>query len=235
MAARLSSPALRTLLFDLSSELASYNSAELPDGATAYDNQTDTLFRLDKNAGATSDALIGSGLFVKPDDQTPARWFADAVSGSSPYYSGTYAISAPTIAMTGNQWAYLGSTASSFGVNAGNPSAFTLNETTGEVTYHGPARLALVTAQATVRNGAAANTIEIHACLSRSDDVVAGSTTDYSAKGEQEIFTANVNQEITTQRILLLNPGTTLRLAFRNVTNEDDLTVTFYQLTVVPI
>ncbi len=73
MDARLSSVALRVLLFDLAEELATYNSSELPNGATAYDNQSPALYRLDKNAGTTYDSLIGSGYVIKPDDQTSAR------------------------------------------------------------------------------------------------------------------------------------------------------------------
>jgi len=235
MTASLSSVALRTILFDLSAELAAYNSSELPDGATAFDSQTDTLYRLDKSAGTTYDSLIGSGLYIKPNDQTPARWFAESTSGSSPYYSGSYAVATPTVVMTANGWAYLGSTPSTFGINAGNASAFNVNLTTGLVTYHGPPRLALVTATATVLNAIGGTDIEIHACISRNDDVVVGSTTDYSVAGEQQINTANVKQEILVQRILLLNPGTTLRLAFRNSTNGDDLTVTFYQMLITPL
>jgi len=234
MNSRTSAVALRTLLFDLSADLASYNSAKLPDGATAFDSQTDTLFRLDKFAGTTYDSLIGGGLYVKPNDQTAARWFAESVSGSNPYYSGSYAVASPVIAMASNQWAYLGSTPSTFDVNAGNSSAFSVSLTTGEVTYNGPPRLALVTVDATIFNSSGATEIEVHGCVSRSDDVTAGTTTDYSSKGEQVINVTDVKQQITAQRILLLNPGTTLRMAFRNATNGDDLTASYYQMTVVP-
>lgn len=228
--------ALRTLLCDTSAELGSINSTILPDGATAFDSQSDTLWRLDKSAGTVFDALLTSGLVLKPDDDTPARWVAQEISGSSPYYSGTYGVAASTVTIAIlNQWAYLGNVPSTFAVNAGNPEGFVLDTASGLVTYHGPPRIVKVSAKASVLNAIGGTSISIHACISRSDDVVAGSTTDNSSKGEQAIVTANVTEEISVERILLLNPGTTLRLAFRNATNADDLTVTFYQMTVSPL
>jgi len=229
-----SAVALRTLLCDTASELAAINSTILPDGATAFDSQSDTLWRLDKTAGVVFDSLLGSGLVLKPDDSTAARWFVQQISGSSPYYSGTYGVAASTVTIAIlNQWAYLGNVPSTFAVNAGG-SAFVLDTASGLVTYHGPPRIVKVSVKASVLNASGATPISIHACISRSDDVVVGTTTDYSSKGEQAIVTANVTEEIAVERIMLLNPGTTLRLAFRNATNADDLTVTFYQMTVSP-
>jgi len=231
-----SAVALRTILCDTSSELAALNSTLLPDGATAFDSESDTLWRLDKTAGTVFDSLLGSGVLLRPDDGTAARWFAQQISGSSPYYSGTYGVAASTVTIAIlNQWAYLGNVPSTFAVNAGNGSAFVLDTASGLVTYHGPPRIVKVSAKASLLNAIGSTSISIHACISRSDDVVVGTTTDYSSKGEQAIVTANVTEEISVERILLLNPGTTLRLAFRNATNADDLTVTFYQMTVSPL
>jgi hypothetical protein len=235
MAARLSSPALRTLILDQSSELATYNSAELPDGATAFDNQSDTLFRLDKAAGTVYDALLGSGLLVKPDDQSDARWFAVAVSDSSPYYNSSYLNSPVLVTMTGQQWAYLGNIAGSFLLSTGSSATFAVNSTTGEVTYHGPPRLALVSVTVSLLNGVTSDDIIVQACISRSNDVVAGSTTSYPENGEQEAEFADVVTQMKVERIMLLNPGTTLRLALRNTVNADDLQVVFYQMSVVPL
>lgn len=229
-----SSVALRTLLCDTLAELSSINSTTLPDGATAFESQSDTLWRLDKSAGTVFDALLGSGLLLKPDDGTAARWFAQTTQGSSPYSNSTYLVSAAAVVMTAGQWNYLGSTAATFALSTGDTSAFSLNLTTGEVTYHGPTRQVLVSAKASVLNGAAANSISIHACISRNNDVVAGAGGDYSAKGEQAMVTADVTEQISTERIMQIGPGVTLRLAFRNATNSDDLSVSFYQLCIVP-
>lgn len=236
MTALRASAFLRAQLVDSSAVLAEMNSTKLPDGATVFDNETDVLWRLDKSAGTTFDAaLINSGVMIKPNDGTDARWFAEVSSGGSPYYSASYAVSANAVVMTAGQWNYLGSTPGTFARSIGDGHAFTVNTTTGEVTYHGPPRLVLVSAQCSVLNGAAANSISIHACISRNNDVVAGAGGDYSALGEQAMVTADVTDQLSTQRLMLLNPGTTLRLAFRNATNSDDLSVSFYQLCVTPI
>src|SRR5438309_942731 len=95
---------LRHQLVDLSTELASMNSTTLPDGATVFDNESDTLWRLDKNAGTVFDSLLGSGLLLKPDDQSNGRWFAQETSGSSPYYFSAYLAAAVGVVMTSNQW-----------------------------------------------------------------------------------------------------------------------------------
>jgi hypothetical protein len=229
-----SSVFFRTILCDKSAELANLNTVEFPDGATAFDSESDTLFRLDKSAGTVFDSLLGSGLLIKPPDQSTGRWFADSISGSSAYYSSSYLVATDAVVMTANQWNYLGSTPSTFGVNAGNASAFVVDLTTGLVTYHGPPRLARVGVTASLLNASSATPIAVHAAISRSDDVVAGTTNDYSSLGEQVIVTANVTEEISVERIMLLNPSTTLRLALRNATNGDDITVSYYQLTVTP-
>jgi len=230
-----SSVALRIRLVDSLAELATMNSTTLPDGATVFDNESDTLWRLDKTAGTIFDSLLGSVLLLRPDDGTDARWFAQEISGSSPYYSSTYLVATATVVMTASQWAYLGSTPSTFAVNAGDVAAFVLDTATGLVTYHGPPRVALVGVKTSLLNAIGATSVAVHACISRSDDVVAGTTTDYSSKGEMVIVTANVTEEISVERVMLLNPGTTLRLALRNATNDDDLTVSYYQLSVTPL
>src|ERR1700681_1405263 len=92
-----SSVFLRTILCDTLSALLGINSTILPDGATVYDNQDQTLWRLDKTAGTVFDALLNSGVLLKPDDQTDARWFAESVSGWSPYYHSSYLAAAVAV------------------------------------------------------------------------------------------------------------------------------------------
>lgn len=230
-----SAVALRTLLVDTLAEMLAINSTILPDGATAYESQSDTLYRLDKSAGNFYDSLIGSGVVVKPDDTTDARWFAEATVGSSPYFFESYLDNPVAVTLTQNEWKYLGSTAGSFLSSFGNTSLFTLNPTTGELTYNGPARQVLVTMQASVNNGTGATSVAIHACISRAGDVVPASTIDHPEKGEQAQNVINVFGLITVQRAMLLNPGTKIQLAFRNTTNSDDIVATYYQATVAPL
>lgn len=235
MVARLSSPALRVLLFDLASELATYNSSELPNGATAYDNQSAALYRLNKTAGTTYDTLIGSGQVIKPDDQTDARWIAESINGASPYFHSSYLNGTVSVTMAGTQWGYLGNVAGTFAVSTGSGAVFAIDNATGEVTYHGPPVGMLVSATISLANADSATPITVAGCISRNDDVVAGSTTAYAVKGQQEADIGDgVVIEMTLQRVMTLNPGTTLRLALRNLVNGDDLQALFYQLSVTP-
>ncbi len=74
-----SAAALRALICDFSTEMRAINSTKLPNGATAFDAQTQTLWRLNKNVGTVFDALIDSGLVLKPNDNTPGRWFRQSL------------------------------------------------------------------------------------------------------------------------------------------------------------
>ncbi len=215
--------------------MRSINSNILPDGATVFDNQSDTLWQLDKSAGTTYDVLLGSGLVLQPDDQTSARWLALTISGSSPFYNTSYLVAPVVLITASSQWVYLGNNAASFALSTGVAAAFTVNPTTGEVTYNGPPRLALVSAEISVANASAAILANIRACISRNGDVVAGTTTDYRIKGEQSTTAEVPLVQRSTQRVMLLNPNTSLRLALRNATNGDDLQIDSYQLSVIPL
>ena len=235
MTSRLSAVALRTLLVDTSAELASINSTQLPDGATVFDNQSDTLWRLDKTAGTVFDPLLGTGLVLKPDDQTAARWFADAIGGSSPYYHSSYLAAPVAVIMTSNQWNALGSTSGTFAESSGSDAAFILSATSGIVHYAGPPRTFLVTMQASVNNGSSSTPIDVHAVIGRNGDVVAGGTTDYSSKGEQQQEVINTVSLITVQRVMQLSDGIDIQMFFRNSTNGDDLVANNYQCTIAPL
>lgn len=227
--------ALRIIQFDTSAELTQYNTQQLPDGASAFVNQTDGLYRLDKTIGDTLDSLIGSGDLIRPADQSDARWIAEQVVGASPYYHSSYLTTALAVTMTSNQWNALGSTAGSFGIGQGSAAVFTLSATTGQITYNGPPRIVMVTMQASFVNGIGATPIAVHAAVSRNGDVVDGGTGDFDELGEQAISVINVLGQITVKRLVLLLPGTTLRMMFRNATNGDDITLSYYQATIEPM
>jgi hypothetical protein len=238
MTARLSSPALRTLLVEFTREFLALNSAELPDGATLYDSESHTLWRLNKLAGDDFDDLDPTVL-VKPNDQTEGRWFAEDTIGGSPYQFSGYAAAAVAVTMTSNQWHGLGSTAGTFAVSTGSASGlFTQSTTTGIVTYNGPARLALVTMSAAINNGIGATGVNMHAAISVDGDVQDGSTTAYPEKGEMlETLqaVASAVSIMTVRRIVLLTKNVTLQMMFRNSTNGDDIVVNNYQVTIEPI
>jgi len=226
---------LRNIQFDTSAELTQYNTQQLPDGATAFVNETNALYRLDKTLGTTLDGLLGSGDLVVPADQSAARWLAETVSGSSPYYHSSYLTTAVIVPMTSNQWNALGATAGSFGISQGSSLLYTLSAANSQITYNGPPRVAMVTMQASFINGIGATPIQVHAAISRDGDVVDGGTGDFDELGEQAISVINVLGQITVKRIASLVSGTTLRMMFRNSTNQDDITLSYYQATIEPM
>lgn len=229
--------AFRFILCDTSEELESMNSTELPDGAELYNNETSILYRLKKNVGDTFDDLIPGLAIVKPNDQTSARWIAQTISGATPFYYESYLAAAATVTIAGsNTWALLGNVASTFARANGSALAYDLSLTTGQVTYNGPPILASVRARASIGNASGATPIIVSAAISHNSDIASGATGSKDSFGQQQAEIADGGQTcIPTERILLLAPGSTLRLAFRNTVNGDDLSVANYQLIVNPL
>lgn len=234
----LRSPAIfRTILCDTSEELETMNSTELPDGATLYDNESSILYRLFKNLGDTFDGLIPGRAIIKPNDQTNARWVAQTISGATPFYYESYLASAAGVTIAGsNTWALLGNVAATFARANGSALAYGLSATTGQVTYNGPPILAAVRARASLGNASGATPIIVSAAVSHNGDIASGDTGPKASFGMQQGEIADGGQTcIPTERIVLLSPGSTLRLAFRNTVNGDDLSVAAYQLIVNPL
>lgn len=228
---------LRVILCDTSEELETMNSTELPDGATLYDNETSILYRLHKDVGDTFDDLIPGRAIIKPNDGTRARWIALTISGATPFYYESYLAAAATVTIAGsNTWALLGNVASTFARANGSALAYGLSATTGQVTYNGPPILASVRAKASIGNADGATPIIVSAAISHNDDIASGATGSKDSLGQQQAEIGDGGQVcIPTERIVLLAPGSTLRLAFRNTINGDDLSVANYQLIVNPL
>lgn len=231
----LSAVAFRTLLCDTTDEFQALNSAKLPDGATVFNREENTLWRLNKFIGDDFDAL-SAAVIQRPDDLTDARWFAEVSSFGNLYEFSGYVAAAVAVTMTSNQWNPLGSTAGTFAAATGSSTGlFTQSPTTGVITYNGPARLAVITMTAAINNGIGATPIAMHAAVSVDGDVVTGTTTLYPEKGEMGQSVINTLQMITVRRTVLLSAGSTYRMTFRNATNGDDIVVNFYQVEIEPL
>ncbi len=230
-----SSVFFRTLLCDTTAEFQALNSTELPDGATAFNRQDETLWRLDKNAGDDFDDLE-TNVLQKPNDQTNGRWFAELVNGGSPYQFSGYLAAPVAVTMTGNQWNKLGSTTGIFEGTSGTGSGlFTQDPDTGEITYNGPPRSMLASVRACINNGIGSTSIAMHAAIALDGDVADGGTTNYPELGEQAENIINTLSQIVVERVVQLTPGAKLQLLFRNATNADDIVVTYYQINHSPL
>lgn len=207
----------------------------LPDGATVFVTGTSGLYRLFKGLGDAFDLL--TTVIVIPGDQSDNRWVLEEVDGSSPWAGVEVLTSTATVSVEGSDtWAILGSTAATFELASGITAMFSVNPTSGLLTYHGPDRDMLVTATVSARTPAADN---IHAVISRDGDVADGSSANEYVKGEQAGNTAGETEEVdllanvTVQRMLTLTEGDTLRLMLRNDRGQP-MTVEFFTLSVQP-
>jgi hypothetical protein len=232
----LRSPAIfRTILCDTSAEMRAINSTTLPDGATLFNNENKSLYRLDKDAGTTFDSLIPTLAVIKPDDGTAARWLADTVAGATPYYYEAYLSGGATVTIAGsNTWALLGNQVATF-LKANGTIAYTLNATTGLLTYNGPPVLALVRAAVSLSNASGATSINASVVISHNNDVPSGDTGAKQSRGMQQGDVSSDQASLTTQRIVLLSPGSTLQLALRNGVNGDDFLIADYQIVILPL
>lgn len=232
----LRSPAVfRVILCDTTAELRQLNSTELPDGAMLYNNENNSLYRLDKDAGTTFDSLIPTLAVVKPNDNTTARWLADEVSGATPYYYEAYLNGVATVTIAAsNTWALLGNQSASF-LKANGSIAYTLDPDTGMLTYNGPPILAVVRAAASLTNASGATQVTVSLAISHSNDIPSGATGSKQQYGQQQADVSDAQASIVTERIVLLTPGSTLRLALRNAVNGDDLLIGAYQMVIAPL
>lgn len=207
----------------------------LPDGATVYIPSTHATWRLYKDLGSAYDA--NTLAIVIPADQSNNRWVLEDIAGASPW-SGVEVLTATNVVGVegSGAWAPLGSTAGSFALATGLAATFAVNPTSSLLTYHGPTIDMLVTASASVGTTQPDN---VHAVISRNDDVPdASSATEY-LKGEQaasaggETDEVDLLAEVTVQRGLSLVDGDTLRLMLRNDRGQS-MSVSFFALSVVP-
>lgn len=234
---QLAAVALRIIQFSSTAVLTQYNTLQMPNGALAYDQSSGMQYRLQRNVGDEFDSLNEIGYVIKPGDQSQNRWIAEYNFLGSPYYFGFYLNDSSTpVIMTSNQWRYLGTNPSTYAVNAGQPNAlFALDAEDGELIYNGPTKTAKVTFLVSVNNGIGSTPVSIRAAISRDEDVVEGTTNSYKSLGEvYQTVTDSVSQ-IVVERVVALVKGTSLRLAFRNATNGDDIVVNSLQCFITPV
>jgi len=222
---------LRHDFCNTTADLQQRYTAPLPDGATVFIPATGALYRLFKGLGTTFDTI--TGLVVIPANDSSDRWVLQEVEGTSPWAGQEASQSINNIPAPGSDvWAALGTLSGSFALAAGNANVFQVNATSSLLTYHGVPRSMKLLAIASML-GAAADIFSI--VISKNDDVPAGSSSPQYLKGEQSASNAATSRvNITTQRIVTLEPGDTLRLMARSFAG--DQVIQFHQatLSVVP-
>jgi hypothetical protein len=226
-----SAVSLRNDICNSIDDLVQRFTAPLPDSATVYVTSLNASYRLAKGLGITFDALIGR--VIIPSDGSSNRWVQEEVFGSSPWAASIAASTVPNVAAAGaNVWAEFGSLPGVFQLTFGDTDMWTVNPTTGLLTYNGLPRFMLVTAIASLKT-VTGNDISI--VVSKDNDVPAGSTTAQPLKGEQFAHTADDWANIATQRMAFVAPGSTFRLMVRSFPGEDVMAFDSFTLTAMPI
>src|SRR5882672_4702576 len=229
-----SAVAFRNDICDTVSQLQQRFTRPLPNGATVFVTGTEAVYRLAKSLGDGFDDLATADLVVIPSDGTDARWVMEDISGGSPWYAVITAAAVANVTPGGvSTWRALGSTPATFTLDAGPASAFSLDPTTSLLTYDGVPRLYMARAIVSVETAAGADDF-VNAALSYNNDIPAGSTAAHRAAGEQSVGVPDGGTSlIVTQRRVLLNPTSTLRLMLRD-TSSAVISALFFSLSLEP-
>jgi len=216
---------------------------DLPDGALVWVTAEKSFYRLDKTSlFAPLGAVVAPAIIVPFGDASqPGRWFQipNALTNSS--LGGDVLLTASgegqvLLAPTLNTWVALAS-GSAFYTSEITSSLWTLDASTGILTYHGvsPARYTFRGyISAAVNTGTASEldfTVDINGA-------VVGTTTLVPSSGDQ--FTANSAKSIAIsfEHVAQISQGTAIRAAIRNRTTgtpQPDITITRMHLVALPV
>lgn len=198
---------------DASDSLAGLNTSELPDGAQAYVISTAATYRLHKTS---TQAGLGNAAFI-PSSNDVGVWFFESGAGSPFVFqdTGTASLTGAQV-MTVNVWAQLPS-GSGFYTTGFGGSVFTLNTTTGVVTYNGPNQRVRASAVATLLCATAAQAMEL--AITQNDFLIGATTFDATAgAASADPTTANLGVTLATSKVVTLANNDTLRAVMRNTT-----------------
>jgi hypothetical protein len=222
--------AFRNDLCSSIAELTQRYTAPLPDRATVYVSGAEALYRLFKGLGTTFDALTGQ--VVIPSNGSPDRWLQEEVFGSSPWSGMEVSVATVTVTPGGaSQWQAIGATPSTFALASGDANIFQLNTTSGLLTYHGPSRYMMLTANASLHSVAG----DIFgAVISVNNDVAAGSSAAHPTLGAQATGNGDGQSTfVSTQRRVFLADTNTLRVMLRN-SSGSAIEVDNFSLSALP-
>ncbi len=218
MTTYLSDPSLRFIIFDAlegEGSLSTYNTSKSPNGARAFVNDNGVLYQFYKFSSAVAD-----GSTVIAPGGGPGRWIAVASEGSSSPFN-AQALSNGTVstgAVVANTWAAIGDLSYSL-ITDGD--LFSINATTGVVTYTGPDATYFFTATFTCSAG---GPLEIEAAVSsQATGVLLGTTSSSTRSNKQTVPDDNEVVTITTYAYAQIVSGNTFRGVIR--TPDDGVTL----------
>ncbi len=218
---------------DIDDSLPGVNVAQLPDGAEAYVLSTKGTYRLNKLSvqTPTSDtfvAALGGGVWEKQDS---GGAFAFTVRGTATMTAGAGVI--PVV----NTWRAIPSGSSFYAVAPKDSNFWTLDNSTGVITYVGPAgKLFLVQMTASMEDSNAGTPQELEWDLTTAGALVGTTTQTQSAVVAEVSGTAGLNTEYVLNSVLAATPSATYQHVFRCVTaTPGTMSLKRYQVAVTEI
>lgn len=233
MSTQKSAIALRTLLCDTLAQFYATNTSLLPEGASCYVAEDQSLWRLDKNLGDALDDLIPV-FVVKGANQSSARWVKESIEGSSPYYTQVYGSGSQTLVISNNNWLLLGSTPGTFNLANGELDLWELDSAANLLTYHGPEKRMRATVNIAMHSETTGGST-ILGVVRLNNDVALGTQNSYQSRGQQgtSITSTFVNQ-LRLERVLTITADDVISIALRS-SDTEDLTIPYYTFTIAPL
>jgi hypothetical protein len=219
------------MVTDPSDTLIGLNTSILPDGAACYVLSVHSVYRLYKESTATE--IVG-GQVVTPS-AGPGRWILESGSSGSRTLNvfGTASLSGAQ-AVTQNTWIGLPSGAGFYSFGVTNNSPFSLDTTTGILTYNGTDETILVSAAVTVVDATATQAVEV--AIDHNAQLITTTNFDGTA-GAAGVpgATAALSTQISTRKIFAVTVGDTFRVVFRDTTaTPGNLNATHFNLLATP-
>lgn len=206
-----------TLSSDPGDSLVGLNTHELPDGALVYVTATGAEYRLDKSLSApaitpfTVAPSAGPGLFVK---QIAAADYTQEVTGTGNFHNTN------TGGLTLDTWSALPSVTGAYGASFAS-SAWSLNTTTGILTYNGPSgkRILFEQVLSLSETLSASPFYNYEVTMTKNGVLLATTTADPSASGVSLNSAAAVVAPVPQNEIFTANEGDTFQSLIRCLTS----------------
>lgn len=204
--------------------LQNVNTTLLDDGCLCWVSEIEALYMLDKSLTPADVTPIGVSV-VEPG-AGPGLWFWVLSAFDAELSASMALINTPQsiTSVVQSTWHNPPAVTNAYALSAFGPGFWTLDATTGLVTYSGPnGKRWEVTVNASIAPAAGtATSIEVVPALAA---LIGTTTDDFYAGRAITPASANAEVQLTSSKFIQLTPGDVLRPAIRNLTGTGDLSV----------
>lgn len=195
--------------------LANVNTVPLPNGATAFVNEDQSIWNLDK----TSERAPLTGYIIAPVSG-PGRWLRMVSSDASAPAIEVVTTGYADYALSGN---FAPSSSTVFGLSLPATPQWSIESAGGILTYHGPRRIFLATVTASARVVDVTVPREVAIAVSYNGDMTGG-----PVAGVDMITTASIAggiYSLSTQRLVEMRPDDTLSVVAATSPSASQLSI----------